>query len=88
MTYLNPCQWRPIVSSIDLTSPVWKYSLKLSCLDLKSNPKHRNSILLSHCTVVKGYGIFHDISMGLETIWVVGECLCMTHPLKLPYLDS
>ena len=34
---------------------------------------------LPPCTVVRGYGIFHDISMGLETIWVVGEYLCWTN---------
>ena len=28
--------------------------------------------------MVRGYGIFHDTSMGLETIWVVGEYLCWT----------
>ena len=26
--------------------------------------------------------------MGLETICVVGDYLCWTHPLKLPYLDT
>ena len=36
----------------------------------------------------RGYGNFHDVSRGLETIWVVGEYLCMFHPLKLPYLDT
>ena len=54
-------------------------------MDLKSTPKHRSSIPLPPCTTVRGYGIFHDISRGLETIWVVGEYLCMPHPLKLPY---
>ena len=29
-----------------------------------------------------------DVSRGLETFWVVGEYLCWTHPLKLPYLDT
>ena len=57
-------------------------------MDLKSTPQHENSIPLPPCTTVRGYGIFHDISMGLETIWVVGEYLCWTHPLKLPYLDT
>ena len=69
MTYLNPSQWRPIVSSIDLISPPGKM-LKLSCLDLKSTPKHGNSIPLPHCTAVRGYEIFHDISMGF------GDYLC------------
>ena len=57
-------------------------------MDLKSTPKHRSSIPLPLCIAVRGYGIFHDISRGLETIWVVGEYLCMPHPLKLPYLDT
>ena len=52
----------------------------MSCLDLKGTPKHRSSIPLPHCTVVRGYGNFHDISRGLETFWVVGEYLCWTPP--------
>ena len=68
--------------------PPVKYSLKLSCLDLKSTPKHGNSTPLPNYTAVRGYGFFHDISMGLETIWVVGEYLCWTHPLKVSYLDT
>ena len=51
-------------------------------MDLKSTAKHENSIPLPHCTAVRGYGIFHDVSMGLETIWAVGDYLCWTHPLK------
>ena len=47
-----------------------------SCLDLKSTPKHGNSIPLPPSTAVRGYGIFHDISMGLETICAVGDYLC------------
>ena len=79
---------KSIVSSIDLIRPPVKYSLKMSCLDLKSTPKHGKSIPLAHCITVRRYGIFHDVSMGLETFWVVGEYLCWTHPLKLPYLDT
>ena len=36
-------------------------------------------------TTVRGYEIFHDISMGLETICAVGDYLCMPHPLKNTY---
>ena len=59
---------------------MWKYSIKLSCLDLKSTPKHRSNIPLPHCTMVRGYGIFHDVYRGLETFWVVGEYLLDTPP--------
>ena len=72
---------RPIVSSIDLISPPVEI-LKLSCLDLKSTTEQGNSIPLPHCTVVRGYGIFHDISMGLETIWVVGRIFVLDTPPK------
>ena len=59
ITYLNPCWWRPIVSSIDLISPLYKYSLSLSHLDLKSTPKHGNSIPLPPSTAVRVDGNFH-----------------------------
>ena len=59
---------------------MWKYFIKLSCLDLKSTPKHRSSIPLPHCTVVRGYEIFHDVSRGLETFWVVGDYVMDTPP--------
>ena len=56
----------------------------LNChvFDLKSTSTHRSSIPLPHCTMVRGYGNFHDVSRGLETFWVVGEYLCWTHTPK------
>ena len=33
-------------------------------MDLKSTPTYRSSIPLPHCTAVRGYGIFHDVSRG------------------------
>ena len=80
MTYLDPCQWRPVVSTIDLISPLRKYSFILLHLDLKSTPKDGNSIALPPSTAVKVDGNFHDISMGLETICIVGDYLWRTPP--------
>ena len=74
VTYLTPCQWRPIISSTDLFSPLQKYSLILSHLNLKSTPKHGNNIPLPPATVVRVVGNFHEfpwvwrLSVQLENI--------------------
>ena len=50
---------KPIGSSIDLISPLEKYSLILSHFDLKSTPNHGNSIPLPPTTTVRVDGNFH-----------------------------
>ena len=56
-------------------------------MDLKSTPGHWSHIPLPHRIAVRGYGIFQDVSWGLETYWLVGAEMCWTHPLNLPYLE-
>ena len=78
MTYLKPCQCRQIVSSIDLISPLEKYSLILSHLDLKSTPNHGNSIPLPPTTTMRGDGNFHKFPW----VWRLSvqlEIICVKH---------
>ena len=87
MTYLTPCQWRPIIGHIDLFSPLWKYPF--ICYTWTQKVLHTMGIVFTCHPLLLWWWMEISIhTHGLEAICGHGEYLYRTHPLNIPYMDN